>query len=1858
MPRIYLDPPVENTQPTNRVYLDPPIEQPKQRVYIDPPIKETVTPITMQENIPTPVADALSSMGNGISNFFTLTPQDDSGVMVAPPMTGITTTTDMNTPPQVEPPANSPRNFVPATQTDINLEAIKNFAPAFIQGAPTALGELGEGAANFAIKSAQDLGKLSGGGPNAATMDYLAEVAKQALANNTEDMRRYWEGKQIERPIGAESDVAKIGESKLTRQKVEEYIAKNPKLSDNAKEILRAKAQPETAMQSIEKTIANTPGAKGVIEDAAGLVEFAATAPADYYKIVRVALADAGLINANTSDAELKKEILDNPMGVFGQVAAKTAMVYGIGKQINKARTTTVGQTPAEALQSKTVSEQGVQDVVKQSADFQAQNARNAEYYKNTVKPNNQYETQMGQRAAKEAKANVAVPDTSNYYTEIADNGLVKKDEIVAFYKGRGETISREEAAKRRNLAYPELAQDMQKETATQRNPQATSRAFEQLPETPSQGTPQTVVEPPAIENIQAEVPNAPEAITTPLAVEAAKTPKPLPQIFAEKKAQGLKGEELLKSVREEMAGQNKDLAEISSYDMAFDKKVTTEEALAQQKEWQKKAEDRLLKTANDELQNTSVDDFKTHDTQTASYTIGDIATEVEKALVQKYGGNEDTFYRPTERERNWYNEVDDVKKEPNNDIYKNKINETEKNLLRKIWEIQDNPSYPLKKETAIKIQKIVESLKENTKMIETEPLVPAFSELGRNPIDERFEANFKERGIDPSLSKIRGSVFSLNDELLKKVSDAYNVSYKAVKTMKSYMGEKFRNINLGNIGEILTGRDAQKMFGPVKDTPVFLISEAKIGKEGRYGGEVIQGPFGNHINLYLPHLKEMSLRRLKNTIAHEAQHLLQLKKGEVNDYGKPYEQRPMEIEAKYIGNQYRTGKLSMFGGGQIQNAYNWLTSQKNTTPPPGNISNTEMYKRNLASESAVEKTTGQIGDILKKFSPGRMRVVQEYVQDKWGPIRNRVEQGVVDAETRLSEAQKNPTASPALIKHLEKQYKKSVDEAVNLRKKIGDQDFIVSKLSAFDDEVRDVVGPLQEAGVNKTALSTYMESKRLINEIENKPDVAMNIDPKHFADAENFLDEVAKNPTFKAALDKGSAELGNIWNSTIVEGLRETGVIDDNLANLFKANQDYVPFKDLGHWFDQLAGDQTAGTSSGPKPKKLVGSDFLRENVVDTFIDRANQLIPWIEQQKMKNYFVDFVDTFNQKYTRELTPEEIKYGTSSEAAKNNVAELVPTDGKGDIVTYKNGKEQAWTITDKDVKRVLKDPYGFQKWIYSMEAFKKFNDYVDPLMQTAAITLNTAFSMVGNPTMDILSAMQLTPGDAGKFTKNLPGGLASGAKAAVGYSDALTRELKKEGAILPEGHTMQGREERTMRSMATEELKKDFKKFFEYTPNGREILMDALKGVLGLFEVPLKAGELTTKLASAKGELEKMGVSNVAELRKVHGEKAVSDFVETVRDTGSPRFSRSGRLAPVMKFFDKFLPAGIQGEFTDAHNLWNTMKNKPMRFLTFVVPTAAMILAQRAAYNGWLGKEERDKYVNAGVTDRTIKTSFLVDQGNGVFAKITKPRWTYWLDAPFSGGDPDKMKQSMSDFMAGAISNAAKNTVNSIPSASPWFQTGMLWSQFAKGGQDIPENYAGYKIMNKNQWNARNIETLKGVLKETWNQWGGSIFRMNPDNLRNITNAEKERTKGEIPFLSPLRRKLVHLPTDNPSGLPTSNIRESMSQEDATTANQAQMLGAKFGVAKTPEEKKAILKEVANEVKQQPVEQKKKFIEEFKYQTKKTNTGERVKDKTSFVKLIANTSKKELPHLRAKLIKDYGFTDKEFVEMMREAYKK
>lgn len=1741
MPRIYLDPPVENAQPTNRVYLDPPIEQPKQRVYIDPPIKETVTPITMQENIPTPVADALSSMGSGISNFFTPTPQDDSGVMVAPPMTGITTTTDMNTPPQVEPPIDSPRNFVPATQTDINLEAIKNFAPAFVRGAPTALGELGEGAANFAIKSAQDLGKLSGGGPNAATMDYLAEVAKQALANNTEDMRRYWEGKQIERPIGAESDVAKIGESKLTRQKVEDYILKTPNLSENAKQILRAKAQPETTGQAIEKTIANTPGAKGVIEDAAGLVEFAATAPADYYKIVRVALADAGLINANTSDAELKKEILDNPMGVFGQVAAKTAMVYGIGKQINKARTTTVGQTPAEALQSQAVSEQGVQDVVKQSADFQAQNARNAEYYKNTVKPNNQYETQMGQRAAKEAKANVAVPDTSNYYTEIADNGLVKKDEIVAFYKGRGETISREEAAKRRNLAYPELAQDMQKETATQRNPQATSRAFEQLPETPSQGTLQTVVEPPVVENIQTKVPNAPEAVITPQATEVAKTPKPLAQIFSEKRAQGLKGEELLKSVREEMATQG------------------------------------------------------------------------------------ETINATTTKETNMLE----------NDIDPNSIT----------------------------------ILDEKGKIVRNAP----YSRLEPTESDINFEKRFANKGIDTKLTRIAGPLRMLPDSLLQKLSDGYDVGFKAVKrlvenlnsdkTTQSYI-EMFgvripkASTEIGTLKDFLTGPDATKNFADVLDTSVEITTKGEIGADPTMKPLAWTDKDGNTIYISKQNTRKITFRQLKEILTHEAQHAKQLKSGQKYDTSVSYAERPMEIDALKTGKEYHSGKLSLFGGGQIQNAYNWLTNKKNTTPPPGNISNTEMYKRNLASESAVEKTTGQIGDILKKFSPGKMRVVQEYVQDKWGPIRNRVEQGVIDAEARLSEAKKNPTVSPALVKHLEKQYKKSVDEAVNLRKKIGDQDFIVSKLSAFDDEVRDVVGPLQEAGVNKTALSTYMESKRLINEIENKPDVAMNIDPKHFADAENFLDEVAKNPTFKAALDKGSAELGNIWNSTIVEGLRETGVIDDNLANLFKANQDYVPFKDLGHWFDQLAGDQTAGTSSGPKPKKLVGSDFLRENVVDTFIDRANQLIPWIEQQKMKNYFVDFVDTFNQKYTRELTPEEIKYGTSSEAAKNNVAELVPTDGKGDIVTYKNGKEQAWTITDKDVKRVLKDPYGFQKWIYSMEAFKKFNDYVDPIMQTAAITLNTAFSMVGNPTMDILSAMQLTPGNAGKFTKNLPGGLKSGAKAAVGYSDALTRELKKEGAILPEGHTMQGREERTMRSMATEELKKDFKKFFEYTPNGREILMDALKGVLGLFEVPLKAGELTTKLASAKGELEKMGVSNVAELRKVHGEKAVSDFVETVRDTGSPRFSRSGRLAPVMKFFDKFLPAGIQGEFTDAHNLWNTMKNKPMRFLTFVVPTAAMILAQRAAYNGWLGKEERDKYVNAGVTDRTIKTSFLVDQGNGVFAKITKPRWTYWLDAPFSGGDPDKMKQSMSDFMAGAISNAAKNTVNSIPSASPWFQTGMLWSQFAKGGQDIPENYAGYKIMNKNQWNARNIETLKGVLKETWNQWGGSIFRMNPDNLRNITNAEKERTKGEIPFLSPLRRKLVHLPTDNPSGLPTSNIRESMSQEDATTANQAQMLGAKFGVAKTPEEKKAILKEVANEVKQQPVEQKKKFIEEFKYQTKKTNTGERVKDKTSFVKLIANTSKKELPHLRAKLIKDYGFTDKEFVEMMREAYKK
>lgn len=422
-------------------------------------------PITMTPNKPTPISDAFVSANNGIRSAASTTgnainsfiesfktpavaPEDMPPGQPTSPLPPFLNTTPA---PAITDVPFVKNNVVPAVETATQL----------VKGVPTAAAELAEGAIGFTSNVGSNLSKLISG---PSTGEPGADAVKNMLINGpaanvnldtgmlkelpgiiTENTRQYYTGQKNERPLIAEANFENIPQSKFTRQQVETFIGKNPQLSENAKEVLRAKAQPETFTESVEKTVADTPGAKGLIQDAKGLAEFMTVAPVEGFKTVRIALADAGLIDASASDEELKQEILNNPMGVFGRVAASALMGYGIAKKAVKAtekyRVNPKPQTEAEAMESKNVSDQNMQDTLKRSADYL--------YNRDTTK--------AGQTQAKEMKANVATPDAANYYPELKENGLTTRKEVMNFYGEKGETISQQEAAKRLRIAWPDV---------------------------------------------------------------------------------------------------------------------------------------------------------------------------------------------------------------------------------------------------------------------------------------------------------------------------------------------------------------------------------------------------------------------------------------------------------------------------------------------------------------------------------------------------------------------------------------------------------------------------------------------------------------------------------------------------------------------------------------------------------------------------------------------------------------------------------------------------------------------------------------------------------------------------------------------------------------------------------------------------------------------------------------------------------------------------------------------------------------------------------------------------------------------------------------------------------------------------------------------------------------------------------------------------------------------------------------------------------------------------------------------------------------------------------------------------------
>lgn len=197
----------------------------------------------------------------------------------------------------------------------------------------------------------------------------------------------------------------------------------------------------------------------------------------------------------------------------------------------------------------------------------------------------------------------------------------------------------------------------------------------------------------------------------------------------------------------------------------------------------------------------------------------------------------------------------------------------------------------------------------------ETQEINAPYSRIGKpRPSDLNFEKRFKEKGLDPNLIKIRGSFLNYPRNILYPLADGYDLKFERIDELKQKLKDDRYMPAIGivqftTVGNILTGPDAQKQFDSIKDTQIWLTKKEE--KIDGYPATAWVDSKTNTIILSTPQLKFLGLRALKGVIVHEAEHVLQLKKGQKYDSSISYKDREMEKGAFETEKKYRTGVLA-----------------------------------------------------------------------------------------------------------------------------------------------------------------------------------------------------------------------------------------------------------------------------------------------------------------------------------------------------------------------------------------------------------------------------------------------------------------------------------------------------------------------------------------------------------------------------------------------------------------------------------------------------------------------------------------------------------------------------------------------------------------------------------------------------------------------------------------------------------------------------------------------------------------------------------------------------------------------------------
>lgn len=913
----------------------------------------------------------------------------------------------------------------------------------------------------------------------------------------------------------------------------------------------------------------------------------------------------------------------------------------------------------------------------------------------------------------------------------------------------------------------------------------------------------------------------------------------------------------------------------------------------------------------------------------------------------------------------------------------------------------------------------------------------------------------------------------------------------------------------IGTLKDWLKGPDATEMFKDVLDTQVI------IRPEGPTNTTLAWVPSdGEAIYLNSSQIKTVGIRYLKNAITHEAQHLLQIKKGQKiggQNY-LPYKERPAEIEAHAVGEKYRTGRLSMFGAGTLQNAYEKVEPalKKGVDALFGKRAKAYEQGKKTGIRTEEDLTKG-LGLDITQGRDGKVTETEHRYQPRF--IGNKPTQrgainpsGIIDAISGIVGGKKKEQpfevtiGDPALAKEFEKTFKAT--QAAETLKKQTAKAREQSTASAYKQGLVDLFSPVIDRApkgperekvmsivhdifylgapaeafmrktkdmvldkVNHADYASYMAAKAITTFREHieKPD--------RIKLAEDFLKSI--DPNLVKQYEKITTEWHeNAWKP-ILEELKASGLDDPLIIDNIMSNENYAPFfpaKQLG--LPSGLGENAPGAGI----YKLKGGMGDYMDVLAAKMKKGIAMLAAAGINKGKLTAIDTMLQYDKANIKEAMPEYKGYYKERDPLTGKMLEIPmvefpepqPGSGLALIEARRDGKKVGYYVP-KEIKRAFDMAMGEGDTLgATMRGFQKMTQG----FRNVWIEYNPIWQVAVNAPRDIMTSIIEMPKVGNRF--KFMGNLAKVAPAAVGdYVPILGKVVQ---AFT--GYDRKKFDKDVTKMLGESKLLSTREP--QYLGETDTTVGEGLKRAYGLTEKHTGIAKALDTVQEFGKDIERM--TKVAANLTLEGDKRFTDpeVKNIVRQIGSPAFGvrGGGDLFKTIKTATMFYNATKQGWVAAKYFL----EKDPVGAIAFASVPMALYASTILAENGTFGDDYKKAYTLMKSYDKENKLNFPIGyKENGEVEYISLPL-------------PQFLKPAMRIMRTAAKENPKyldsiiKGFSEELPMLNP--VVGLINRVTSYGDEKPPAaELSGQEIMTQDQWDAGGYIKGEAFLKAFWNDY-------------------------------------------------------------------------------------------------------------------------------------------------------------------------